>query len=131
MYPLAIAAAVLLAVTGAVKWTPLGDQIDAWLHRAPTTPVPLPVPPTHEETPQEKAAKLREMALVNAQKGYFGDADDELDAADVLDPAGHDSSTAQATRKIFEDEESKVPHFAKAPIGPGERPLIPKKRHVH
>ena len=68
---------------------------------------------------------------LDGQKGYFGDADDELDAADVLDPAGHDSSTAQATRKLFEDEENKVPHFAKGPLGPGERPLIQKKGHVH
>ena len=97
----------------------------------PTTPVPLPVPPTHEETPQEKAAKLREMALVDAQKGYMGDAEDELEAADLLDLSGSDSSTAQAARKIMKDEEDKVPHYSKAPLGPGERPLIQKKRHVH
>jgi hypothetical protein len=50
------------------------------------------------------------MALVNAQKGYIGEAVDDLEAADVLDPAGH---------------------YSKAPLGPGERPLIPKKRHFH
>jgi hypothetical protein len=54
-----------------------------------------------------------------------------LEEADVLDPAGHDSSTAQATRTVINDEEDEVPHYSKAPLGPGERPLIPKKRHFH
>ena len=96
-----------------------------------STPHPPPERLLEELVDEAMVAQDGKMALVDAQKGYLGDADDELDAADVLDPAGHDSSTAQATRKIFEDEESKVPHFAKPPIGPGERPLIPKKRHVH
>ncbi|HEX8796874.1 MAG TPA: hypothetical protein VF765_38245 [Polyangiaceae bacterium] len=56
------------------------------------------------------------MALVDAQKGYLGDAEDKLEAAHLLDLPGSDSSTAQAARKIMKDEADKVPHDSKAPF---------------
>lgn len=130
LVPLAAAAAVLLLAGGTYEWTPVGRQIDAWLRPAPTTPVPLPVPPTHEETPQEKAAKLREMALVDIQKGYMGDATDELDAAETLDPAGARTEAVVAMRQAILDAQPRNDNFVKPPTGPTERPLIPKKWHL-
>lgn len=128
---LSAAASVLLALGATYQWTPVGALIEAWLHPAPTTPVPLPVPPTHEETPQEKAAKLREMALVDIKKGYYGDATDELDAAQELDYEGATTDPVLAMRKAIQDARPRDDNFTKAPIGPTERPLIKKKWHLH
>lgn len=130
LVPLAVAAAALLIAGGATyEWTPVGRQIDARLFPpAPTeTPKP-PVPPTHEETPQEKAAKLRDQALVDAKKGYIGDATDELDAADQLDPRPEDSEQVKATRQLIHDAKPRVENFAKPPTGKYERPLVPLKK---
>ena len=58
------------------------------LHPAPSPtqqPAPPLVPPTHEETPLEKARRLREEAYVNVQKGYYKDAADELNEAAEID----------------------------------------------
>jgi hypothetical protein len=105
-------------------------QIAAWLHPAPTTPVPLPVPPTHEETPQEKAQKLRDMALVDINKGYMGDATDELDAADELDPSGATSDSVLTMRQAIRDARPRNDNFAKPTPKKEERPLIKKKWHL-
>jgi hypothetical protein len=60
------------------------------------------VPETHEPTPQEKAADLRKEALVNVQKGYFGDALDELEDAKELDPEGDKAQAIQDARAACE-----------------------------
>lgn len=132
LVPLAAAAAVLLLAGATYEWTPVGRQIDAWLWPAPTeTPTPeLPVPPTHEETPREKAAKLREMALVNVNKGYMGDATDELDEAQILDPPGEHTDEVRQMRKAIRDAEPSVNNFTKPQTAPHERPLIKKKWHL-
>jgi hypothetical protein len=63
-------------------------------------PAPPLVPPTHEDTPLEKARRLREQAYVNVQKGYYKDAADELNEAAEIDPAGDaDPSVAKARYK--------------------------------
>lgn len=131
LVPLVAAAAVLLLAVSTYEWTPVGRQIDAWLRPAPTETPQLPVPPTHEETPQEKAAKLREMALADVKKGYLGDATDEMDAAEELDPQGAQSEQAQAIRQAIHDAKPRTENFVKPPTGKTERPLVPKKWHLH
>ena len=115
---LAAAAAVVLSI-GVVK----RDAITAWLAPAPTPTQPPLVPPTHEETPQEKAEKLREAAYVNIAKGYFGEANDQLDAAKRLDPAGDESPKVKdAWGEVLGNRRDHTGN-AKIPLGPGERPL--------
>ena len=89
------------------------------------------MPPTHEETPQEKAQKPREMALVDAQKGYVGDALDDLAAADVVDPVGAYSRAAVDASMVIQAEKAKTPNYATAPTGPDEKPLIGKNHPLH
>jgi hypothetical protein len=58
------------------------------------TSVPLPVPSTHEEMPDEEAKKLREIALVGAR----------------------------AARRGVDDEKGRVKILAKPPMEPGGKP---------
>jgi hypothetical protein len=100
---LAIAAGV--AAVCYVERKPLGDQWQAWFHPGPVpTPQPPPplVPPKNpEESPLEKARRLRAAAYVDIDKGYFDDAADELDEARYLDPAGNaDPRVTQARQAI-------------------------------
>jgi hypothetical protein len=48
----------------------------------------------------------------------------------ALATVGHDTETARAARKVIDEEKKKVPLYSKGPVGLGERPLIPEKRHV-
>ena len=110
---LAAAAAVVLSI-GVVK----RDAITAWLAPAPTPTQPPLVPPTHEETPQEKAEKLREAAYVNIAKGYFGEANDQLDAAKLLDPTGNETpKVKEAWGKILGNRRDHTGN-SKPPLGP-------------
>jgi hypothetical protein len=115
---LAIAAGVIITV-GFVQ----RETIQAWFSPGPApTQSPL-VPPTSEETPQEKAAKLREAAYVNVAKGYYGEAHDQLDAAKLLDPAGDESPRAKAAWGQILGHKRDHTGNSKPPLGPGERPL--------
>lgn len=130
---LAIAASVA-ATIGYVERGPITSQWQAWFHPAPTptqqpTPPPL-VPPTHEETPLEKARRLREEAYVNVQKGYYKDAADELNEAAEIDRAGDaDPRVAQARYDIAVGDPKRVPS---AKVGPDvwESPLPHKPRPI-
>lgn len=122
LFALLAAAALILLVIGAVWRNPMmRQQIDAWFSPKPTAPVPthpLPiVPPTHEETPKEKADRLREAAYVDIQKGYFDYAWDELEDARDLDP---DGNLDPRVRKAYADIEN----------GPPKPPLIQSKPHT-
>ena len=127
---LAIAAAVLLVI--GVTHNPIERQIDAWLHPAPTeTPTQTPqnpVPPTHEPTPLEKAAALREEAYANVAKGYMGEALDELNEAADLDPGGNQAQAVLDARATIFEKKPRPPQSKMAPA-PWEKPL--KKTIVH
>jgi hypothetical protein len=89
-------------------------------HRHPAPPVP----PAHEETPQEKAARLRDEAYVDVQKGYLDEAWDKLLAARELDPAGDtDPRVQQAYQTIDAGSAKPMEYMSKPPIAPYERPL--------
>jgi len=127
---IALAAAAAVAVTiGAIERKPIGEQIQAWFSPAPTTPVPVPVPPplmppTHEETPLEKARRLREQAYVDIQKWYFDYAWDELLEAKELDFDGDkDPRVQQAYRDIDKGAPKPPMNMSKAPVEFYERPL--------
>ena len=99
---LAIAAGV--AAVCYVERKPIGDQWQAWFH--PTGPVPTPQPPpplvppkNPEESPLDKARRLREEAYANIDKGYFDDAADELDEAAYVDQAGDDDARVKKARQ--------------------------------
>lgn len=130
VYSMVSVAAMVLLVIGTLQRKPIGKQIDAWFSPKPTAPVPtLPplVPPTHEETPQEKADRLREEAFVDVQKGYLDYAQDKLLDARELDPNGdRDPRVQQAYRTIDAGSAKPMPDMSKPRIGPYERPL--KKR---
>ena len=125
---LAIAAGVALVI--GVTHNPIERQVDAWLHPAPTpTQTPQnPVPPTHEPTPQERAAALREEAYVNIAKGYMGEALDELNEAADLDPEGNLADAVLQARATIREKKPKPPQSKMAPA-PWEKPL--KKTIVH
>ena len=104
LVPLALAAGVAAVVY--VERKPLGDKWEAWFHPGPVPtqqpPLPLVPPKNPEESPLDKARRLREAAYVNVQKGYFDDAEDELDEADILDPKGAgDPRVKQARNDIM------------------------------
>lgn len=109
---LAIAASA--AVVIGAEWGPITAQWAAWFHPGPAPtheqPVPPLVPPTHEETPLEKARRLREEAYVNVQKGYYKDAADELNEAAEIDPAGDaDPRVTKARYDIAVGDPKRVP----------------------
>jgi hypothetical protein len=118
---IAIAASVAatIAAGAAAEWGPITAQWAAWFHPAPTPtqqPVPPLVPPTHEETPLEKARRLREEAYVNVQKGYFKDAADELNEAAEIDPAGDaDERVAKARYDIKVGDPKRIPSSKMGP----------------
>jgi hypothetical protein len=122
MIPIALAIAVGVAAFVAVE----RKEIQAWLFPGPTAPVPS-VPSTPEETPQDKAARLREEAYVNVRKGYLGDALDQLDEAATLDPMGDKADKVLYARQFIDEFKHKPTQYgggwAKPPVGPGERPL--------
>lgn len=129
-YSAASAAAMVLLVIGTLQRKPIekiGQRIDAWFSPTPTAPVPtVPpvVPPTHEETPPEKAARLREEAYVDVQKGYLDEAWDKLEDASELDPAGDaDPRVQQAYDTIHAASPKRMEYMSKPPIAPYERPL--------
>ena len=62
-------------------------------------PPPLVPPKNPEESPLEKARRLREEAYVNVAKGYLDDATDELEEAKALDPAGDDDPGEESPRR--------------------------------
>jgi hypothetical protein len=129
---LAIAASVA-ATIAAAEWGPITAQWAAWFHPAPTPtqqPAPPLVPPTHEETPLEKARRLREEAYANVQKGYYKDAVDELNEAAEIDPAGDtDPRVAKARYDIKVGDPKRIPS---AKMGPDkwESPLPHKPRPI-
>lgn len=100
---LAIAAGV--AAVCYVERKPIRDQWQAWFHPGPVpTPQPPPplVPPKNpEESPLDKARRLREEAYVDIDKGYFDDASDELDEATYLDPPGEDDPRVKRARQAI------------------------------
>lgn len=133
VYSALSAAAVVLLAIGALQRRPIeriGQQIDAWFSPQPTAPeptVPPLVPPSHEETPQEKANRLREEAYVDVQKGYLDEAWDKLMDAKELDPDGDRDPRVQQAYGTIDAGATKAPlPMSKPPIAPYERPL--KKR---
>jgi hypothetical protein len=121
---LAVAAITLLFVGG--RWR-FGDQIDAWFSPKPPAPIPTqpPIgPPTHEETPKEKADRLRQEAYADLDRWYFDEAWDKLQDAKELDPAGDaDPAVQQAYKAIAAGYPKPPSHMAKPPVAPRERPL--------
>jgi hypothetical protein len=115
---LAAAAAVVVTVGIAKR-----EALEAWLAPSPTAPQMPPVPPTHAPTPPEKAAQLRAEAYVNIAKGYYGDAEDQLDEAKTLDPDGDKAPQVSEARGQILASKPPPPGYAKPPVGPGERPL--------
>jgi hypothetical protein len=129
---LAIAAGV--AAVFYVERKPIGDQWQAWFH--PTGPVPTEqpspplVPPKNpEESPLEKARRLREEAYVDVAKGYLDDASDELDEAQVLDPAGDDDARVKKARDDIQGGPLKRVLDAKTGVETWEKPL-PKRKPI-
>ena len=120
------AAAMVLLVIGTLQRKPIeriGQRIDAWISPQPTAPVPT-VPPTHEETPQEKAGRLREEAYVDVQKGYLDEAWDKLLDAKELDPTGDGDPRVQDAYRTIDAGSAAPPlPMSKPPIAPYERPL--------
>src|SRR5580692_1761774 len=98
MVALALAAGVA-ATLGYVR----REEITAFFAPQPgptgTTTAPPLVPPTHEETPLEKAQRLRAEAYVDIAKGYYGEAWDRLEEAKGIDPAGDAAEKVQAAWK--------------------------------
>lgn len=126
---LAIAASV--AVIIGTEWGPITAQWAAWFHPGPSPtqqPAPPLVPPTHEETPLEKARRLREEAYVNVQKGYYKDALDELNEAKEIDAAGDaDERVAKARYDIAVGAPKRVPSSKMGPdIWESPLPHVPR-----
>ena len=104
----------------------VGPQtIAAWLSPAPapTGTTPPVVPPTHEETPLEKARRLREEAFVDVKEGYYGEAWDRLEEAKGIDPEGDEAEKVQAAWKEVQEHKPAPRGFVKPGVGPGEVPL--------
>lgn len=129
VFALLAAAAIVLLVIGVVwrKNPMIRERIDAWFSPKPTAPIPTQpplVPPTHEETPKEKADRLREEAFVDVKKWYFDEAWDKLQDAKELDPAGDDDPAVQdAYRDIAAGYPEPATDMAKPPVKGNERPL--------
>jgi hypothetical protein len=120
--PLALAAAAAVAVVVGVTKR---EAIEAMFTPEPTptgTSVPQ-VPPTHEPTPAEKAAALRQKAFVNIAKGYYGEAQDQLDEAKALDPRGDSAEAVQDAMTTILSHKRQPEGFSKPPLGPGEHRL--------
>lgn len=129
VFGLALAALLAAARGRSSRWDPSVARNRA----APTVSQPPPVPPPHEETPLEKARRLRAAAFVNLKKGYDGDAEDQLDEAKALDPDGEDDPAVQQARGDIKARKYQLDPglgFSKGGLGPGERPLkrTPPKR---
>jgi hypothetical protein len=124
MVALALAAGVAATLGYARR-----EEITAWFAPGPaptgttTTPAPPEVPPTHEETPLEKARRLREEAYVDVAKGYYGEAWDRLEEAKGIDPKGDAAEKVQAAWKEVQDHKPQPRGFVKPGVGPGEVPL--------
>lgn len=128
-FALLAAAAIVLLVIGVVwRQNPMiRERIDAWFSPKPTAPIPTQpplVPPTQEETPKDKAARLREEAFVDVQGWYFDEAWDKLQDAKELDPAGDaDPKVQQAYQEIAAGYPKPQFRTAKPGVQPFERPL--------
>jgi hypothetical protein len=100
----AIAAITIALLFAGARWR-FSEQIDGWFSPKPA-PVPIPpqppfLPPTHEETPKEKADRLRQEALVDVNKRNFDEALRKLQDAKALDSAGDaDPAVQQAYKSI-------------------------------
>ncbi|HEX8796190.1 MAG TPA: hypothetical protein VF765_34810 [Polyangiaceae bacterium] len=100
--------ALAVAATAVATIAPLRRQVEAWFQpvEAPTQqqlPVPAPSGPPKppEQTLAARAHTLREAAFLHVQEGYFHDASDELDTAQMMDPDGEqDPRVAQARHDI-------------------------------
>ena len=128
----AIALAAGVAAVLYVERKPIGQQWQAWFNpRAPVPtqqPQPPLVPPKNpEESPLEKARRLREEAYANIQKGYFDDAADELDEAVFLDLPGNDDPRVKQARQAILIGNPKKFIDAKTGIESWEYPLHKRK----
>ena len=86
-----------------MKRKPIEAQWQAWSNPQAPAPTEQPAPPlvppkNPEESPLDKARRLREEAYVDVQKGFLDDATDELDEAKVLDPPGEDDARVKKAR---------------------------------
>lgn len=98
---------VLAAAAVAVATiAPLRHQVEAWFQpvEAPKEqPVPVPSGPPKppEQTLATRAHAVREAAFLHVEEGYFHDASDELDIAQMMDPDGEqDARVVQARHDI-------------------------------
>jgi hypothetical protein len=98
-----IAVAACLAVTASAIATSY-PQIAAWLNPSPVVPDPRTLPPTHEETPVEKAKKLRENAYAACGANKYDECARMLDGAQTLDPAGEQDLRVQALRGAIQQD---------------------------
>ena len=126
---LAIAAGV--AAVFYVERKPIGDQWQAWFHPGPLPtpqpPLPLVPPKNPEESPLDKARRLREEAYANVAKGYFDDAADELSEAGFLDQAGNDDPRVKKARNDILIGNPKKFIDAKTGVESWEYPLHKRK----
>jgi hypothetical protein len=108
---LAIAAGTVVTV-GVTQ----GQQIVAWISPPPPAPsVPPSVSPVNGLTPQERAAKVREEAFADCEKGYVDVCEDELDVAKELDPVGDDAEPVQHWRETIRERRQGGKDFTKVP----------------
>ena len=108
---LAIAAGTVVTV-GVTQ----GQQIVAWISPPPPAPsVPPSVSPVNGLTPQERAAKVREEAFADCEKGYVDVCEDELDVAKELDPVGDDAEPVQHWRETIRERRQGGEDFTKVP----------------
>jgi hypothetical protein len=126
--PTVMVALALAAGVAATLGYTRREEITAWFAPGPgqtgkTTATPPRVPPTHEETPLEKARRLREEAYVDVAKEYYGEAWDRLEEAKGLDPKGDEAEKVQAAWKVVQDHKPQPRGFVKPGVGPGEVPL--------
>jgi hypothetical protein len=111
--PFLAAAAVALLVGG-------GGARYAATRMPPTTVTYATVgsPPS----PWELAAPSRRRALRACALGYYGECQDLLDEAQKIDPEGENNAQVQGARSEIAGSHPE-PHYVKAPLHPGERPL--------
>jgi hypothetical protein len=103
-----IAAAACVAVAASAVATSY-PQIAAWLNPPPVVPDRQTPPPAHEETPVEKARKLRENAYAACEAEKYDECARLLDGAQTLDPAGEKDLRVEALRgAIQQDQDDKM-----------------------
>jgi hypothetical protein len=97
--------ALAAAAAAVATIAPLRRQVEAWFHPAEAPkqqqqPVPVPsrAPEPPEQTLAARAHALREAAFLHVQEGYFHDASDELDAAQLMDPDGENDARVKQAR---------------------------------